>query len=119
MSVPYSKHDRRIIRVLNKVGLVEAKKVTETLQGSIWRATSQSQSSLGCRETESVVIKVTNQYLQKNSLAQIGNQQIPVQEDILLESSILKFLTENEKCPKSIVKFRRFFKTSVYVLLSI
>eukprot|EP00486_Rosalina_sp_Unknown_P008310 CAMPEP_0201594492 /NCGR_PEP_ID=MMETSP0190_2-20130828/191789_1 /ASSEMBLY_ACC=CAM_ASM_000263 /TAXON_ID=37353 /ORGANISM="Rosalina sp." /LENGTH=371 /DNA_ID=CAMNT_0048054119 /DNA_START=71 /DNA_END=1182 /DNA_ORIENTATION=+ len=109
MSQSYDKHDQKIIRVLRKVGLIAANKIAETLQGSIWRASPLSDESLN---PKTIVIKVTNKYLQQNSLARIGKTTVPVYEDIISEAGILKYLSEDDKCPKSIVKFDRFFKTS-------
>ena len=60
---------------------------------------------------KTMVIKVTNQFLQQNHLAQIGKETVAVHEDIIFESGILKHLSEDKQCPKSIVKFNRFFKT--------
>ena len=61
-----------------------------------------------------MVIKVTNEYLSKRSLAKTGkNRQniTAVYEDILWEATILKHLSEDERCPKSIVKFQKFLKS--------
>eukprot|EP01083_Nonionella_stella_P224135 798113_1 len=101
-----SKHDKKIIRVFKKVGFVTPTKMIDSLQGSIWRATSKNEP------IQHSVIKITDQYLHENQLSIINHQQYRVAEDILVEQSILKFLTQNEQCPKSIVKFQRFFKTN-------
>ena len=61
-----------------------------------------------------MVIKVANQYLQQNSLAQVGDKQVPVKEDIIWESAILKYLSEDKEFPQSIVKFERLFQTLSY-----
>eukprot|EP01083_Nonionella_stella_P089301 249145_1 len=101
-----SKHDKKVTRVLQKVGLVSATKLTNSLQGSIWRAASKDGGD------KFSVTKVTSQYLHEKSMSVVDNQAYAVNEDILLEQSILKFLTQNTNCPKSIVRFERFFKTN-------
>eukprot|EP01083_Nonionella_stella_P089302 249146_1 len=104
--MPQSKHDKQVSRVLRKVGLVSATKLTNTIQGSIWRA-----SSSDARDKTSVT-KVTSRYLHDKSISVVNNTTYAVNEDILLEQSILKFLTQNQNCPKSIVQFEYFFKTN-------
>eukprot|EP01084_Bolivina_argentea_P101902 182630_1 len=98
-----SKYDQKIIRTLHKVGYDVATKLTNTLQGSIWRASNNNETS---------VIKVTNIFMHKHKLAIINGKQHTIQEDILLEKSILKYITQFKNCPKSIVKYKRFFRTN-------
>eukprot|EP01084_Bolivina_argentea_P258214 435217_1 len=94
---------------LNKIGFVECTKIDDSLQGGIYRAKSKS--------LQSAVIKVSNQSLCHNSSAIIGHKSYKVKENILLEKSILKFLTQQKHCPDSIVKFMSFFKTKTHYYL--
>ena len=101
-----------IFRVFKKIGLFQGKKITDTLQGSIWRALTCTTNGVG--KMKSVVIKRTNQTLFDQSCAVIQSKIFSVQENILMEKSILKYLTQSGDCPNSIVKFQCFFKTYVY-----
>ena len=76
--------------------------------GSIWKAEDKS--------PKQAVIKVTNQELYKKSAAVIQGRSYTVEEDIYIEQNILKFVTQRKECPKSIVRFVRFFKvcTCIY-----
>eukprot|EP01083_Nonionella_stella_P218367 783108_1 len=107
-----SKHDRKIIRILKKIGLTNATKISQTLQGSIWRATHSA-------ENESMVIKVTDKAMHQQHFSVIDGTKFHVQEDILLEQSILKYISQFEDCPDSIVQFKRFFKscTDYYLVM--
>eukprot|EP01084_Bolivina_argentea_P027753 51554_1 len=103
-------NDKKIIRIMRKAGFSSANKIADTLQGSVWSAiTSQT--------GEQVVIKVTNQFMHKNHMAIVGDKTYNVEEDILLEQSLLKYLTQIETCPESIVKFKRFFKSNTEYFL--
>eukprot|EP01083_Nonionella_stella_P291748 992490_1 len=90
--------------VLRKTGFSNVSKITSTLQGTIWSATTY--------DLQSVVIKTTSKYLHDKSMSSINGQTSHVQEDILLEQSILKYVTQQQDCPKSIVKFQDFFQTN-------
>eukprot|EP01084_Bolivina_argentea_P050214 92333_1 len=107
-----SKVINNLPHVLTKIGFVDGEKIADTLQGSIWRAISGS--------NESSVIKITSQNLHKRSSSKPWNgKTFKVQENILIEQSILKYLSENENCPESIVKYQRFFKskTNYYLVM--
>eukprot|EP01084_Bolivina_argentea_P179734 310554_1 len=107
ISVPYN--PSKIHRIFKKIGFTNAKKITDTLQGSIWRV-YKTASEPG--ESTNFVIKITNKCLHKYSIGIVGNSTYSVSEDILAEQCILKYLTLQNQCPKSIVKFHRFCKTS-------
>eukprot|EP01084_Bolivina_argentea_P204047 348412_1 len=96
--------------ILARMGFSNLCKITDTLQGTIWRATNYL--------NQRVVIKTTNRYLHSNAMSKINGQTMRhVQENIQLEQSILKFLTQNDDCPSSIVKFDKFFETSDHFYL--
>eukprot|EP01083_Nonionella_stella_P076313 207901_1 len=102
----HSKFDNEVAHVLRNVGLVSSTKLTDSIQGSIWR----SRSGDGPSPTP-FVTKVTRRHLHENSISVMNDTVYTVEEDILLEQSILKFLTQNTDCPQSIVRFQSFFKT--------
>ena len=90
---------------LKSLGFIKVERIVQTLQGSIWRGYYESHKTL--------VIKVSNRNLHKLGLATVNNQLVPVMENVLYEASILKYLTEDNKCPQSIVKYHNTFKTYV------
>ena len=95
--------DKSISKTLTKLGLSSIYKISKSLQGAVWR---------GKYNNEKLVIKVTNCHLQEQSLAHFGNNKlVPVDEDIISEAMILKYLSQDSKCPKSIVKYGNFFKS--------
>eukprot|EP01084_Bolivina_argentea_P037927 70131_1 len=78
--------------------------MSDTLQGSIWRASTTDNST--------VVVKVTDRSQYTNSTATFNNKVYHnIKEDIVLEQSILKHLTQREDCPESLTKFIAFFET--------
>eukprot|EP01084_Bolivina_argentea_P128248 226725_1 len=84
-------------------------KIADTLQGSIWRASTTTNHTTNA---STVVVKVTKKEQHKNSIAICENKVYHnVKENILLEQSILKYLTQLQDCPESIAKFVSFFKT--------
>eukprot|EP01083_Nonionella_stella_P286986 976793_1 len=104
-----AKNTRKILRVLKKIGFTQGTKIVDTLQGSIWRAEKKKKTSPG----ETAIIKITDQHLHKHSLTvPINGNRYHVKEDILLEQSILKYLTEQENVPKSVVKFEKFCRSN-------
>eukprot|EP01084_Bolivina_argentea_P299873 516945_1 len=102
-----SKFDNEVAHVLRNVGLVSSTKLTDSIQGSIWR----SQSTDGPATATPFVTKVTHRFWHENSISVTDGAVYTVKEDILLEQSILKLLTQNTDCPQSIVRFQSFFKT--------
>ena len=60
-----------------------------------------------------VVIKVTNKALHFNKIVIKNGVKIGVEENILLEKSILKYLTKDKKCPNSIVKYHSSFQSNI------
>eukprot|EP00484_Ammonia_sp_Unknown_P014797 CAMPEP_0197072844 /NCGR_PEP_ID=MMETSP1384-20130603/210301_1 /TAXON_ID=29189 /ORGANISM="Ammonia sp." /LENGTH=330 /DNA_ID=CAMNT_0042511665 /DNA_START=67 /DNA_END=1059 /DNA_ORIENTATION=- len=104
-------HDRKVVQILRKVGMTNASKITDTLQGNIWRASAMIVDHSSQPAPSSVVIKVADRYLQENKLAKVGNQRVKVAENILTEAKIMQILSANKDCPASIVKFYQFFKT--------
>eukprot|EP01084_Bolivina_argentea_P064886 118282_1 len=106
-----AKQHIKACRKLKGIGITNAKKITNTLQGSIWRTSQYPWSNTSCDILASV-IKITNRRLHRHSLGVIAGTTFKVSEDILLEQSILKYLTEDKDCPKSIVRYYKFVQTS-------
>eukprot|EP01084_Bolivina_argentea_P199435 341250_1 len=89
---------------LSNVGFANPCKLTNTLQGSIWRASSSKSSKTD------VIIKVANKNLHAESAVVIGGNKYNVHENILSETTIQRYLTKNN-CPNSIVKYIDSFQT--------
>eukprot|EP01084_Bolivina_argentea_P229812 387785_1 len=106
--------DVLIESVLNKAGFVNVSKISNTLQGGIWEGKKFT-------EKETIIIKVTNKFLHKHSLSiETCNKTYIIDENILQEMKILKYLTKQNDTPKSIIKYKDFFKShyNYYLVLS-
>jgi len=86
------------------IGYNNATKLENTLQGTVWKAKQPSTN-------KDIVIKITKKDLHKKSAAVQNGRLCAIEENIKSETVILRHLTSNPKCPKSIVKFIDFFKT--------
>eukprot|EP00485_Elphidium_margaritaceum_P002541 CAMPEP_0202694766 /NCGR_PEP_ID=MMETSP1385-20130828/8537_1 /ASSEMBLY_ACC=CAM_ASM_000861 /TAXON_ID=933848 /ORGANISM="Elphidium margaritaceum" /LENGTH=349 /DNA_ID=CAMNT_0049350669 /DNA_START=41 /DNA_END=1090 /DNA_ORIENTATION=+ len=108
-------NDAKIVRVLKHVGYNTASKITDTLQGNIWRAYCVPESDVESPRSKSsaktVAVKVTSQLLQEQGYGIVNSKKYRVEENIICEQSILKYLTHCDECPPSLVRFHRFFKT--------
>eukprot|EP01083_Nonionella_stella_P040095 109017_1 len=103
------KDDEGMLSILQKIGFTHPQQITDTLQGSIYRAYLPHNGKRG----KTVVIKVTDRYLHKHSVSRcIDGGVYKVNEDIVLEQSIVKYLTECDDCPDTFAKFIRFFQTN-------
>ena len=99
--------ERKQKKILQKIGYSKPIKLTDTLQGSIWKARQQSTK-------ENVVIKITNRKLSNNHQMIFDGIEYRVEENIKQEQAILKYLTFNNKnCVNSIIKFNDFVKSNV------
>ena len=96
---------------LKSLGFNDVQKLTDTLQGGIYRGSYSLNGSV-----QSMVMKTANLYLLQNGLASIDNKLIAVKEDILYEAVILKYLTQCIYCPPSIIKYHMFFQSYVLAL---
>jgi len=100
-------------REMIKSGFIHLRKLSDTLQGSIWSGIHEVSNN-------EVVIKVTNKYLHSKSIHFIdGNNTIKVHENILKEKSILKYLTNKATTPSSIVRYMGFYtsKMNYYLVM--
>ena len=59
------------------------------------------------------MVKVTDKELHSKSKVIINGVEYRVSENIILEMNIQKYLTDNEQCPDSIVKYLGSFATYV------
>eukprot|EP01084_Bolivina_argentea_P193317 331675_1 len=69
-------------------------KITQTLQGSIWKVN---------KNENTYIVKVTNKLLHKKHSTNLNGKQIHISENIIQEATILKYLTYNS--PKSLKYF--------------
>eukprot|EP01084_Bolivina_argentea_P007324 13760_1 len=104
------KRNEEILSTIKQIGFdhTTAIKITNTLQGTVWKANRINKSN----KTKSSVIKVTNKFLYQNSAAIIDNKLYRVSEDIISEKDILKYLSQDKNCPDSIVQFQGFLQTA-------
>ena len=102
-----------IVSTLTKLGYINPLRIAKSLQGSIWRATKQIQCANNSIISLSIVVKITNIHLHSNSTAMINNRQYKIDENILNEITILKYLTQDNVSPKSIIKYIDCFRRSV------
>lgn len=100
------KHERKLKAILSKRGYLKSTKMVDTLQGTIWRAIQKSSNT-------PVVIKITSKELTSESTVIINGQKYEISENIVSEKNILKYLSNDEKCPKSIAKYIDFMKSNV------
>ena len=92
--------------ILDQSGYTLTSKISDTMQGRMWRA-------LNKRTNENVVIKVTSIELHSKSIGIVNGKEYKVNENIMNETSILKYLTKDKKSIKSIVKYMDSFKRYV------
>eukprot|EP01084_Bolivina_argentea_P204044 348408_1 len=99
---------------LEKIQICNPVKIADTLLGTIYRASTSPPNtpSTTSDDDRTVVIKVASRYAQQNSVSIINNKEYPIQENIALEQSILKYLTQQPDCPQGIVKFIAFAETN-------
>eukprot|EP01083_Nonionella_stella_P176103 615268_1 len=89
-------------------------KIADTLQGSIWRASTTNHSK---PSTNTIVFKLTSKH-QHNQSISIVNDTIyhDVKENIILEQTILNYLTLQPN-HQTITKFIAFFETQDWFVL--
>ena len=93
--------------VLSNRGLQSLSKIADSLQGSIWRAST----AFG----DDVVVKVADRKLANESAVMFGGRKYKSLENILTETQIQKYVSSDRDCPRSIVKYIDSFATlSVY-----
>eukprot|EP01083_Nonionella_stella_P135377 411831_1 len=99
--------------IMSNVGYIDAVKITDSLQGSIWRS-RHAETNLP------VVIKITNKKLHEKQIIIVNGTQYRVYEDILKEKMLLKYLSTDETCPNSLVKYLTEFESNInyYLIMS-
>lgn len=88
---------------IKMAGYDDIKRITQSLQGNIWRATQRISK-------KHVAIKSSNISLHEKSIVIDNNNTYKVEEDILKETAILNYLCQQNKCPDSIIKYIATFK---------
>eukprot|EP01083_Nonionella_stella_P070824 189719_1 len=71
-----------------------SKPLASTLQGSVWRGINKNPDTIGAFNPH-IVIKVANKVLDSLKITILNGQKVPVQEDIISEMNILKYLTHH------------------------
>eukprot|EP01084_Bolivina_argentea_P078903 143192_1 len=104
-----SKTERNILAVLDQAGYCSNHKLSHTLQGSIW-------SCIHRKTREPVIIKVTSRKLHRESMMIHDGKKYNVEENIIKEKEILKYLTVQKRSASHsqtpIVAYRDFFKSN-------
>eukprot|EP01083_Nonionella_stella_P225156 800772_1 len=102
-----SQYNAELNRIFKTIGYESGTKITNTLQGSIWRICKTNNES----QPSTSILKIANQFLQKHKKATLNGHTYNVKEDIISEKNILKYLTEQKDCPHTIIKYNSFFQT--------
>jgi len=98
--------DRNVMAVLCQAGYCKSRKLTQTLQGTIW-------SSHRKKIKEAAIVKVTSRKLHKDGMIVVDGKKYSVSEDILKEQNILKFLTaQTDGGRQGVVRHLDFFKSN-------
>mmetsp|Transcript_38951 Transcript_38951/g.62193 ORF Transcript_38951/g.62193 Transcript_38951/m.62193 type:complete len:377 (-) Transcript_38951:643-1773(-) len=100
-----------IAAVLKYVGFTPLQKLADTLQGQIW-------SVVNTESGAPLVVKIASKALHEKKTAIANNEKIVTHEDILKETSILRYLNSFTNCPPSIIGYHGFVYTeSEYYLI--
>eukprot|EP01084_Bolivina_argentea_P157230 273994_1 len=99
-----NKYETKLKSVLNECGYIEAIKIGNTLQGSIWRAFRKS-------TYKQVVVKIANKKLHQESMGIVRGEKVCVHENIAAEKRCLKYLNDDKYAPQSMVKYHQFLKS--------
>lgn len=102
VSAPLANYHRRIAAVLETAGYLATEPIAKSLQGEIWRAIHAESGKL-------CVIKVASKALHKQKSVIINHQKYVVNENIMKEMRILKYLSSFAECPPSIIRYRDSF----------
>ena len=105
-----TQYNDKILNVLRHAGFEEMKKVCDALQGFIFKGWHEFPN-------KKVVVKVTNKNLHNESIVIRNGKKLRVDENILMEKDILKYLCSDSKCPKCIIKYIDFFKSNINYFL--
>eukprot|EP01083_Nonionella_stella_P030363 83234_1 len=92
---------------LSSKGYTPIKKVANALQGSVWET---------CKNETKYIVKVAAKSLHKEGITYINHQKIAIEEDIIKETEIIKYLTRHDP-PSSFTKFIDFFDDTQYYYL--
>lgn len=80
--------------------------------GSVWRAQHPTTQ-------KTVILKVANRAMHSQSIININGHQLVMNENIIDEAQIMKYLSSNKYCPASIIRyidlFQRYYIHSIYL----
>ena len=93
-------------KTLKKYGYIEKRVIAKSLQGVVIEANKINIEKE--KDSDSVIIKITNKKLHFNKISNKHGKSLSVQEDIIKEKKLLMYLTANNP-PSSLVKFLGFF----------
>eukprot|EP01084_Bolivina_argentea_P111988 199741_1 len=79
--------------IIRKQGYIPLKRYTKTLQGSIWQVLRNVNNN---NSPETQIVKVTNKSLHNKKIAYINGKSYSVSEDIVKETAILRYLSDNQ-----------------------
>lgn len=96
--------DRNVMAVLGQAGYCQSRKLTQTLQGTIW-------SSHRKKSSQSAIVKVTSRKLHEDGVIVVDGQKYSVSEDIVKEQDILRFLSA-QSGGRGVVRHLDFFKSN-------
>ena len=99
----YNINEKSLRGVLKQAGFMKIGRITNTLQGEIWR---------GIKNNENCVIKVTSKKLHKESCVILNGKKYKIYENIICEKMIIEYLSSFKNCPKCIIKYVGFFKSN-------
>eukprot|EP00484_Ammonia_sp_Unknown_P020477 CAMPEP_0197045560 /NCGR_PEP_ID=MMETSP1384-20130603/21393_1 /TAXON_ID=29189 /ORGANISM="Ammonia sp." /LENGTH=341 /DNA_ID=CAMNT_0042477187 /DNA_START=57 /DNA_END=1079 /DNA_ORIENTATION=- len=100
----------KTVSVLESAGYTDVEKIANTLQGSIWSAVHKSSK-------KAVAVKVTKRSLHEHGVVIVNNVQYRVDENILREKAILKYLSKGGQRADCIVQYVDSFKTNLHYYL--
>lgn len=104
--------NQRELSLLQEMGYIKIKKITDTLQGCVFIALNQNNMELNNdKSNNTVVIKRTSKYLHSQGITIQDDKVYKVNENVLKEYDVLKHFTNSPNCPSQITKVIDFFES--------
>jgi len=92
--------------LLHPLGFEAQRSIADTLQGQIWTV-KHAQSQQEC------ILKVTSKQLHSEKISMVLNQPVVIQEDIVKEATVMKYLSRfHDEYPSSIIAYKGFFESN-------
>eukprot|EP01083_Nonionella_stella_P186702 684304_1 len=108
---PYS-----VESVLEQQGYNPLLTVAKTLQGSIWKVSARKQKNQ-LHDDDTYIVKVTNKSLHDQQIAYVDGKSYSIQENIVKEVSILKYLSSSDAPPQLVGYSDHFWDARNYFLI--